>query len=525
MKYFLTVIVLCSLVYNQTTLGGNLKQNHRPLIETITTYNDMRLDPASFAPSLNSNDQKIFHDLILKGKIQTLPEIKHVAVDTYHMVVDDSTVIFDEKNWNQKKIRINNYLIDLSKVQSVNQLMKAIEKVVPAGEKKSSFLQMVEELVFPKAYGGWGKSGWLLLAAGVIAAASVGYMIHNKKESSNSKDNSSNDSIVKSSVGDVDSKNTSPISSKSFSVTPIGESYEHGFFILRKFNGKLYAGAFGYSKKQKIFTYSPWAAASPGFTTGESVCDLREFNGYLYANTENQGQIFRTQDGSNWEKVLDVKPDIGCGLAIFNGRIYATELTLDSAPAEIHRSSDGKSWEKVYSSGSTKRYMKEIVAFQDKLYGFYVDLDGNKNGMMSSSDGVIWANASAPARFIRSYVKGNTMWLAATKKYSSSGESAIWSFDGNNFKKVYSDSSKSHISYISSIGDTLVATTTVEWKGKQGGATLLQSCDGGSTWVTVHTFKETEAWGMEEFEGALYVATKQDGGGGKVYKVEGLCSK
>ena len=167
--------------------------------------------------------------------------------------------------------------------------------------------------------------------------------------------------------------------------------------------------------------------------------------------------------------------------------------------------------------------MKEIVAFQNKLYGFYVDLGGNQNGMMTSGDGTNWSSSSAPARFIRSYVKGDLMWLAATKKYSSSGESAIWTFDGNSFKKVYADASKSHISYISSIGNTMVATTTVAWKGKQGGATLLQSCDNGATWETVHTFKETEAWGMEEFDGALFVATKQDGGGGKIYKVEGLC--
>jgi len=518
MKYFLTIIMLCSLVYNQATLGGNLKQNHKSLIETITTYNEMRLDPATFEPTLSTSDQKTFHELLLKGKIQTLPEIKHIAADTYHMVVDENTVIFDENNWNQRKIRINNYLIDLSKVNSVNQLIKTIEKVVPKGEKKSSFLRMIEELVFPKAYGAWGKSGWLLLAAGVIAAASVGYMIHNKKDSGNN-------SSAKTSSGDVDNKTTNPITTKSFSVTSIGESYEHGFFILRKFKNKLIAGAFGYSKKQKIFTFSPWAPASPGFTTGESVCDLREFNGYLYANTENQGQVWRTTDGNNWTKVLDEKPGIGCGLAVYNGYIYATENNLDSAPVEIYRSANGTSWEKVYSSGSSKRYLKEIVAFQNKLYGFYVNLEDDSTGMLVSSDGKDWAKQSAPARFIRSYVKGDTMWLAATKKYSSSNESAIWSFNGSNFKKVYSDPTKSHISYISSIGNTLVATTTVAWKGKQGGATLLQSCDGGSTWETVHTFEETEAWGMEEFEGALYVATKQDGGGGKIYKVEGLCSK
>ena len=308
-----------------------------------------------------------------------------------------------------------------------------------------------------------------------------------------------------------------------FTVTAVGESYEHGFFILRKFKNKLIAGAFGYSNKQKIFTYAPWAPASPGFSTKESVCDLREFDGYLYANTENQGQVWRTNDGNNWEKVLDVAPDIGCGLAVFNGYIYATELTLDSAPAEIYRSADGKNWERVYSSGSGKRYLKELVVFQNKLYGFYVDLENNATGMLVSSDGKSWTKQSAPARFIRSYVYGGKLWLAGTKKYSSSSESAIYTFDGASFKKIYADSSKSHISYISSIGNTLVATTTVEWKGKQGGATFMQSCDGGVTWKTMHKFKETEAWGIEEYNGAIYVATKQDGGGGKVYKVTGLC--
>jgi len=314
-----------------------------------------------------------------------------------------------------------------------------------------------------------------------------------------------------------------PTPTQGFSVTPIGESYEHGFFILRKFKNKLIAGAFGYSNKQKIFTYSPWAPASPGFSTKESVCDLREFDNYLYANTENQGQVWRTKDGNNWEKVLDVSPDIGCGLAVFNGYIYATENTLDSAPVEIYRSANGTNWEKVYSSGSSKRYLKEIVTFQNKLYGFYVNLEDDSTGMLVSSDGKSWSTQSAPMRFIRSYVFNNKLWLAGTKKYSSSGESAIYTYDGSSFKKVYADSTKSHISYISSIGTTLVATTTVEWKGKQGGATLIQSCDGGVTWKTMHRFNETEAWGIEEFNGAIYVATKQDGGGGKLYKVTGLC--
>jgi hypothetical protein len=311
-----------------------------------------------------------------------------------------------------------------------------------------------------------------------------------------------------------------PVMADAIGATPVGESFEDGFFVLRQYRQRLIAGAFGYAGKQKIFSYPPWRPAHPGIVVGESVCALAEFDGWLYANTEASGKIFRSADGERWELVFDGAPHVGCGLAVFNGLLYATITNFDRAPGEIHRSPDGTRWQRVYSSGRKTRYIREIVAYRERLYAFFVDSRSQATGVLVSADGLNWQRLETPARMIRGHVHGGYLWLAATSKYSKHDESSIWRFDGRRFKRVHRETDKSHISNISSMGGALLATTVVEWKGRGGGASLLRSCDGGRSWRTAATFDETEAYGLQTFEGALYVGTKQEGGGGKVYRID-----
>lgn len=310
------------------------------------------------------------------------------------------------------------------------------------------------------------------------------------------------------------------------SAAPVGESLEDGFFVLHPYRGKLIAGAFGYDGKRKIFSYPPWQPAQPGLVVGESVCALTEFDGRLYANTEDSGKIFRSRDAARWEQVFNGSPGVGCGLATFRGHLYATSANFDRAPGEIHRSADGTQWQRVYSSGAKARYIREIIVYRDRLYAFFVDTATQRSGMLISSDGSHWEKRETPARIIRGHVRGRYLWLAATSKYTQDGASSIWRFDGRRFKQVHTEPDKSHISNIFSIGKILLATTVVEWKGSQGGATLIHSCDGGRSWRTSHTFAETEAYALQQFGGELYVGTKQHGGGGKVYRIAGrFCPK
>ena len=302
-------------------------------------------------------------------------------------------------------------------------------------------------------------------------------------------------------------------------VTSVGSSLEDGFFVLKSFNQTLFGGAFGYYNRQKVFTYSNnrMLPVNPGIIVGESVCALEKFNGMLYANTEDSGKVFRTHDGYNWQLVFTGKYTVGCGLAVFGNYLYAVNANFVSPAGHIYRTSNGTNWEKVYDSGSITRYLREIVSYNNKLYAFY------KTGVLVSSDGTNWNSMSTPARMFRGHVFNNKLLLAGAREYSATNESSIWSFDGANFKQLYSTPTMSHIGNIHSQGNNLLAITTVNWKGREGGASLLESCDGGNNWRTIHIFNETEGWAIEEHQGNMFVGTKQDGGGGQVYKVTGLC--
>ncbi|MCB0386541.1 MAG: hypothetical protein KDD43_14205, partial [Bdellovibrionales bacterium] len=232
------------------------------------------------------------------------------------------------------------------------------------------------------------------------------------------------------------------------SVQVVGIGPEDGFFSLKEFKGKLVAGGFGYQGKNKIMTFPPWREQSPGIRVRESVCALEDFNGYLYANTESDGQIYRSSDGAQWTKVFDGPNPVGCGLAVFNGYIYALNSHYERPSGQIYRSKDGLNWEKVYDGGSRTLYIREIRTYNNKLYAFGVYRDTNDGGMFTSTDGKNWTWKSYKTRFFRSHVYNGFLWLASSADYSAGNESAIWKFDGTNLSKVYATRNMSHISNI-----------------------------------------------------------------------------
>ncbi|OFZ48734.1 MAG: hypothetical protein A2381_05285 [Bdellovibrionales bacterium RIFOXYB1_FULL_37_110] len=303
----------------------------------------------------------------------------------------------------------------------------------------------------------------------------------------------------------------------------IGSSFEDGFFALEEFNGKLYAGAFGYAKKNKVFVYPPHQAASPGFTTGESICAMMEFNGYLYANTENNGEIWRSNDGKNWQKVYTGGQHVGCALAVHGEYIYATSAHYENPSGYIYRTKNGTSWEKVYDSDGEVEYIREIVSFNGKLYAFYVTEQGNTY-MLSSASGnkSSWQLTKTPARMFRTRVIGNSLYIGTSTDYSPNTGCGIWKFDGSNFRLLQSISGCSHVSNILKYKNAVVAITTKKWKGTGGGATVMVSCGEDDDWEKIYTFKETESWGLKEYNNSLFVGTKQNGGGGKIYKFDSV---
>ncbi len=305
-----------------------------------------------------------------------------------------------------------------------------------------------------------------------------------------------------------------------YSCSPVGDSFSDGFFTLATFNNQVYAGQFGYGYESQsmVFRYPAWEHVSPGLTgIGESVCAMREFGGYLYANTEHSGDIFRSADGATWELVYNGDGgSIGCGLAELNGQLYAVNYNYATSTHGRVLRQDGASWTTVYDSGAQPLYLREIVAYNGVLYAFGVM---NQQGqMVTSTDGINWTLQTVANRYFRAHVWGGYLWLGSSDFYAA-GETAVWRFDGVSFLRTHPVGGQSHVADLQDVDGNLFASTSNGWKTESGPSYLLMSPDGLQDWQTVCTFSETAAWSMTVLGTELYVGTWEFGQGGHVYRV------
>jgi len=309
-------------------------------------------------------------------------------------------------------------------------------------------------------------------------------------------------------------------------------SNDDGFFSMAAFNGKLYAGEFGYDKKEhiKIFNGVSWTDSNPGLDDeiGESICYLLAFDGYLYANTENSAKVFRTSDGNNWQQVYSGASDhIGCGLNVFNNMLYKSQYDyLNSDGGRVHRTSSGTSWTQLFNSGSTNLYTKDIGSFNGRIYSFAVNSDNKQGGWMSSTSGDpgTWSWSNKGQRIFRSYNDGTDFWLgSAWKSAPPGGITGVWKLDGTNLvKKLDLGSSFQHMTGIRRWKGGLLATASTGFKVScSGRAGLFYSSDNGNTWTRVcqDVIGEPEAWALEIYGDNAYFGTMCYNGHGKVYKV------
>jgi len=185
-----TMATIFTLIYSQIVFAaGGVGQALRPLGEMVSSYNSMRNNPSLFLESLDKESQKVYQDILKQGKIKELPEMVKVKEGTYQLQVGENKVVFDEKNWNQKKIIINNFSIDLSKVTSVNQLMETLNQVLSNKPKTSGMFQFIGNFLIPRAYSidfGWNLQTGVFVA-GILAVLGVGYFVYKDKKD-NKKD-------------------------------------------------------------------------------------------------------------------------------------------------------------------------------------------------------------------------------------------------------------------------------------------------------------------------------------------------
>ncbi len=136
------------------------------------------------------------------------------------------------------------------------------------------------------------------------------------------------------------------------------------------------------------------------------------FRGYLYIGTYNYGyfgrattgaQIWRTNDGTTWEKVVgdgfgSTSRSSISHMTIFGGYLYATTAEA-FGPNYIYRTRDGINWELAYQGMNNEPYIGDITSYMGRLYLTTYNWGGK---VYSSPDGTTWTPVS------NSYINNNS---------------------------------------------------------------------------------------------------------------------
>lgn len=303
----------------------------------------------------------------------------------------------------------------------------------------------------------------------------------------------------------------------------VGTVDSDGVFSMASFAGRLQIGQFGYGRETTSmqYAYPPFAKVEPGLLNiGESVCAMTEFQGWLYANTENSGDIQRSSDGEHWERVHDGDSGvIGCDLVAHDGQLYAVNYDYDQQNhGRILRSGDGVAWATVYDSGAgASRYLREIASHKGRLWAFSVDTQTNQGYVHRSLDGTRWDEQATPTRFFRSVNWNGDLWLSSTER-SSNGVSGLWRVGDDDFELRYT-SARPYVTELAVWRGALFAGTSDGWKDDVGTSSVLMSRDGESFEQVCDDFPELAAWSLAVHDDRLFVGTWEFGGSGRVYEV------
>lgn len=189
---------------------------------------------------------------------------------------------------------------------------------------------------------------------------------------------------------------------------------------LGTFNGQVYAGTDNATSGAQLWRTSNasaggWAAVTTngfGDTANGGINHLLAFSGQLYAgtwnwnsaaNASNGGQLWRSADGTSWQRVVEAGfGDATNGeifrLIVFNHQLYASTWSYtDTHGAELWRSADGTSWSRVVTNGfgeANNAAILSLAVFDGYLYaGTLNDVTGGQ--LWRSADGVVWLPVNA----------------------------------------------------------------------------------------------------------------------------------
>lgn len=169
--------------------------------------------------------------------------------------------------------------------------------------------------------------------------------------------------------------------------------------------------------------------------------------------------------------------------------------------------------------------LRELVRFRGSLHLLYYALDIEESGFYTTTNGTDWSyvNHLSSIRLIKAHRWDGDLWVSTSPMSGSTrvAPAGVYRWDGALFEMVYEDPSRAVGTDIIDFRAGLYFVDDVNLHAVTGSAGLHCSNTGNrGDWAEVYDFPEAEATDMEVFGWDLYVATRQQGGNGHVYRME-----
>jgi streptogramin lyase len=263
-------------------------------------------------------------------------------------------------------------------------------------------------------------------------------------------------------------------------INGFGKRWNVDILALEVFNKQLYASAANWDQGAQIWRTAngdDWVPVSvPGFASeygnaNPAMPDMIVFNDKLYAGTGWSGdpmQIWRTENGTDWEMVVDA----GFGVqensaveafAIFNNQIYATiQNTVTGVQIWRSSSADIGSWQRVIEgfNGDSNAYRSTgLEVYDGKLYAAIENgVDGTE--IWATTNGVTWTQVNADGFGDKNNQVQGGFAVYKDELYIGTNNSIsggqVWKYNGTTWSQIVDDGfGDPHLESLIVFGDEL----------------------------------------------------------------------
>ncbi len=255
------------------------------------------------------------------------------------------------------------------------------------------------------------------------------------------------------------------------------------------------------------------------------------YGNYLYAGVKvegdpDSGQVWRTSDGQNWQKVGE---NMGNGVSYMIN--FKDLLYLGSQNGDVWVTSNGTTWTNLVSGGfnGSAGEINRFEVFGDQLYASVWDTDSEGVHIWRTPDGTHWTEFGEPGfgnsnnvGVISSEVFDDWLYYG-TANWSGSG-AQIWRTDGSTWEAINTDglgnSENMAVTALEAFNGYLYAGLGINNDGIE-----VQRTPDGTHWETVVTdgFDEVDsnhACALKVVGNRLYLLIENDIAGLQIYQTK-----